>query len=161
MTSLINTLNVFLLFIFFVGEAPSYASGRIDQVSGLKGFHRAGQTFLLWNGIEKYASGAADQQGTGGILQAQFKKRLAGHKEREKKGREIVYRVYRSSRPIQSDSLEKAQLVAEVRPLSAYYPYHLGMYWDQKRFRGKVIPRLAVMPERPVADGQELYVTML
>ncbi|MCK4790588.1 MAG: hypothetical protein KAV87_43030, partial [Desulfobacteraceae bacterium] len=149
---------IICLFLLFFHSVAYDEVTRSKQVTGLKAFHRSGQTFLVWNGIEKYGEPSAEGKISGGLLQTEFKKRVNVLKQAKKDGHEICYRVYRSDRPIDANSLQDAELLAEVQPLSVYYPFHLGMSWYQDKFRDKIIPRLAVEPEKPLKDGQELYV---
>jgi hypothetical protein len=149
---------VFCLFwLFLCNVAYSNGIGQ-KQATGLKVFHCNGQTFLIWNGIEKFGDLSAETQIQGGIPQNEFKKKYDALIKTEKEGRKVAYRIYRSESPINSTSLLQVEQVAEVQPLSAYYPIHLGSYWYGDQFKNKTIPRLAVEQEKPLEDGKELYV---
>ena len=129
-----------------------------NQVTGLKVHHRNGQTFLVWNGIENYGDVSNNDMVPGGILQKAFQQKYDALKQAEKEGKQIRYHVYRLDKPIDADTFGLAELVAKVEPLSIYYPYHLGMYWYQKKFADQVVPRLAVKAGQVLKDGRELYV---
>ena len=79
------------------------------QPSGLKVFHRAGQTFVTWSETEKRI---ADERATWGTLQKALAELDAE--------RVVRYRVYRHTEPITAKNLAKAELLAEARPLSCY-----------------------------------------
>lgn len=128
------------------------------QVTGLQAFHRSGQTFIVWNGIENYGEPLPEGKVPGGLLQAEFKKKYEALKKAEKNGRKLTYRIYRSDKPINSNTIKSAELIAEAQPLSVYYPYHLGMYWYEDSFSKSIVPRLAVEPGNSLEDGQEVYV---
>jgi len=145
-------------FILFFGVTVSAQVTMPKQVKRLKAFHRSNQTFLVWNGIESYGEPSARGEISGGLLQTEFKKKLNALKQAKKDGHEICYRVYRSDRPIDANSLQDVELLAEVQPLSVYYPFHLGMSWYEDKHKNEIIPRLAVEPEKPLEDYQELYV---
>jgi len=75
----------------------------IPKVAGLKALHQAGQTFLTWKEIE-------DPVGADAPTFEQFHNAVMA----ARKKRSIVYRVYRSDRPIAAASLGEAELVREV-----------------------------------------------
>lgn len=129
-----------------------------EGIIGLRAFHRSGQTFLIWNaaGFESVSQG--DEGAEVGIPQSEYKRKHEALGKAEKEGRKIRYHVYRSGRPIDTDSLGRAQRLAEVAPLSAYYPLHLGTYWHSDQYKAELIPRLAVEPGRFLRRGEELYV---
>ena len=144
------------------------------QVSGLKAFHRAGQTFVTWKEIE-------DPFGPPPVKWARLRKHLA---EMDAK-RVVRYRVYRHGRPIDATTIAQAELLAVVRPCSGFNVHswsrerlinqvvfgdddrgELGKYdpfagWDRDSEQGGrlVIPRF-VVDERagPLAPGVGLYV---
>ena len=78
-----------------------------QQVSQLAAFHRAGQTWLTWREVDSPLE--KDQ------VPARELRSLRRKLEAEGK---VRYRVYRSSRPI--DSLDGLEPVAEVPPLSCW-----------------------------------------
>ena len=78
------------------------------QVTGLKALHRAGQTFLTWNGLKKFDKDDV----TWGELKSAMEELEAAPPVR--------YRVYRHGEPITAANLDKAQLLAEVLPLCEY-----------------------------------------
>ena len=75
----------------------------IAAVTGLTALHQAGQTFLTWKEIE-------DPVGSDTPKFEDFHNAVLA----ARKKRSIVYRVYRSDRPITVDSIGRAELVAEV-----------------------------------------------
>ncbi len=148
-----------LLFSLHCGQVSRAEVDTSMQVTGLLAFHRGGQTFLLWDGIEQYGDLPGNSNALPGISQAVYKEKLAILDRQDKSGRKIRYRIYRSDKPMsQPAALQSAEFLAEVTPLSIYYPYHLGMYWQADKNKDKVIPALAVQPLQPLKAGQELYV---
>ena len=79
------------------------------QVSGLKVFHRKGQTFITWTEIDKLINKEK-------IQWKEFEKIFKEHGPR--KG--LFYRIYRHTEPITARNLHKAQFVNEIWPLSGY-----------------------------------------
>jgi hypothetical protein len=79
------------------------------QASGLKVFHRDGQTFLTWREIE-------DPVGKDEAVWGELKAILDGLDARA----QTRYCVYRSERPITAASLASAELLATVKPLSCW-----------------------------------------
>ena len=79
------------------------------QVSEVKAFHRAGQTFITWKEIEDLAG--ADE-----IRWGQMRGILADMD----KTRRVRYSVYRSNKPITADTLAQATRIAQVAPLSGW-----------------------------------------
>lgn len=77
------------------------------QVSGVKAFHRAGQTFVTWNEIDPLVT--ADETTWGEI-----RRKLA------EAGDACVYRIYSHTKPINAQTIAAATLLAEVGPLSGY-----------------------------------------
>ena len=77
------------------------------QVKDVKAFHRAGQTFIAWKEVDPLI---AEEKTTYG----QVKAALAADKDA------CRYRIYASSKPIDAKSVAKAEVIAEVGPLSAY-----------------------------------------
>jgi len=86
--------------------APALAAPP-GQVTGVKAFHRAGQTFITWKEVQPPI---ADEKVTYG----QYKKALAEAKDA------CRYAIYAAEKPIDAASLKQAKLVGEVGPLSAY-----------------------------------------
>ena len=84
------------------GKAP-------PQVTGVKAFHRAGQTFLTWKEID-------DPVATDEIRWGQFK-RILDNLDQE---RRVRYCVYRSAKPITAGNLHEAERIATVKPLSCW-----------------------------------------
>jgi hypothetical protein len=150
---------VLLILIFSILSCSKIdGSSNIPQVTGLKVFHQNGQTFIVWNGIERYGEPSAEDEVLGGLLQPAFKKKLELLKKAEKEGKKISYQIYRSTNSITSTSIKSAELIADVQPLSVYYPFHLGMTWYGEIHKNSVIPRIAVEPLKTLNDGQEVYV---
>ncbi len=79
------------------------------QASGLKAFHRSGQTFLTWKEIE-------DPVGSDQVKWGQLKL-ILGDLDRE---RRLRYCVYRSEEPITAGTIHRAELIATVKPLSSW-----------------------------------------
>lgn len=77
--------------------------------SGVQVFHRAGQTFITWREID-------DPVGSDQITWGSLKTIL----DDLDRIREVRYSVYRHHRPITSDSLHQAELIATVTPLSCW-----------------------------------------
>jgi len=85
-------------------------AGRVPpQVKDLAVFHRSGQTFITWKEI-------SDPLGRDRIRWGDMKAILDGLDREE----EIRYCVYRSLSPITRESLHRAELIAQVPPLSAW-----------------------------------------
>jgi len=80
------------------------------QATGLKAFHRAGQTFLTWKEVSDPTAGRED------IRWGEMERLLAAL-DRE---HEVRYCVYRSSRRIEAGTLSDAECIAQVRPLSCW-----------------------------------------
>src|SRR5262249_41172031 len=91
----------------FLWVSASPAADGPAAVQDLQAVHRAGQTFLTWKEIDPLIT--ADKTTWGEI-----KDKLAKAKDA------CSYRVYAHDKPISKTTLAAAQLVAEVRPLSAY-----------------------------------------
>lgn len=85
------------------------AGADLPRVRGVKAFHRAGQTFITWQEIEKALDG-------GRPTWREVKAAL----ENLDDARAVRYRVYRSEEPITPVNLHEAALLAEVRPLSGH-----------------------------------------
>lgn len=149
-----------------------------SQVTELKAFHRAGQTFLTWREME-------DPIGKDHISWGEFRsiRQAMEHK------RQVRYVVYRSDQPITPDTISQAERIAIVRPLSCwntngrnierpidqiienqeYLPAHHGNPFGNARPDGPIgvdcpIDRLAIAsgspenPPEPLARGTGLYV---
>jgi hypothetical protein len=79
------------------------------QVTGVKAFHRAGQTFISWKEI-------SDPVGTDEVKWGRMKQIL----DQLDKSRRLRYCVYRSTRPITAETLPEAERIAVVKPLSGW-----------------------------------------
>jgi len=79
------------------------------QATGLRAFHRAGQTFLTWREM-------AGPVGSDAIRWGQLKRILDGLDAE----RRVRYCVYRHSRRITARNLHEAELLAVVKPLSCW-----------------------------------------
>ena len=77
-------------------------------VSGLKTFHRSGQTFITWQEIENIVT---EEKIPWGKL-----KRILNTMDEK---REVRYSIYQHTKPITSSNLQAAKKIAEVKPLSA------------------------------------------
>ncbi len=154
-------------------------------VTGLRVFHRAGQTFITWKETRLPAAGgqAEDPFGDKPVTLAQLRQKQQEMAERAR----VRYRVYRHSRPIDKKSLSEAELLAEVAPFSGYnvrgvclnrliYQHQLravddavfarkiargpfGGYHPQMPAMGEVVVgRLAIEDGKPLPPGAGLYV---
>ncbi|MDP6634947.1 MAG: hypothetical protein QGG42_08625 [Phycisphaerae bacterium] len=85
-----------------VGKVPA-------QASGLKVLHRAGQTFIVFRETDDRSSSKAPTW-------AAMKQQLDTMDARS----ELRYRIYRSAERITADTLAKARLLGEVKPMSGY-----------------------------------------
>jgi len=91
--------------LMFDGEPQSVP----PAASGVRAVHRSGQTFLIWQEID-------EPVGRDAITWGELKpllNRLDGQ-------RPTRYAIYRSTRPITLDLLPRAELIAEVKPLSGW-----------------------------------------
>jgi len=79
------------------------------QVTGLRAFHRAGQTFLTWKEID-------DPVGRDEIAWGRLKAVL----DALDATRRVRYCVYRHAEPITAANLHQAELLAAVRPLACW-----------------------------------------
>jgi len=79
------------------------------QVTAVKAFHRAGQTFITWNQIE-------DPVGRDKIKWGELKSIL----DNLDKTRQVRYAVLRHNQPITAANLHEAELIATVKPLSCW-----------------------------------------
>lgn len=91
--------------VAWVGEPKPAA----PQVSGLKVFHRSGQTFITWKEIEDLVK--KDE-----VLWKELRAVRNGM-DRE---RQVRYSIYRSAQSIRADTLAKAVRIAVVAPLSGW-----------------------------------------
>jgi hypothetical protein len=155
---------------FDVAELPGYlpafarldVSGsfkpknRIPRATNLAVRHRAGQTFLAWTEVDPPVPDDAVS------FRAWREKRAA----RTQGLREIRYRVWRADAPISAATIARAELVAEVAPLSGWNPAALGVSPPDDalvpRFvveEGKepVGPATAVYVHNPAAPGRAFY----
>jgi len=79
------------------------------SATGVKALHRAGQTFLTWKEID-------DPVGRDAITWGEMKSLLTDLD----RGRQTRYCIYRSNRPITTETLPAAERIAEVKPLSCW-----------------------------------------
>ncbi len=79
------------------------------QVTGVKAFHRSGQTFIMWKEVEDLA----------GKDEITWKELRAIRDAMDRK-RRVRYCVYRSSRRITAATLHQAERIAVVKPLSCW-----------------------------------------
>jgi hypothetical protein len=143
------------------------------QVTGVRVFHRAGQTFITWND-------PADSFGEKPVTWGELRDYLRDTDAH----RQIRYRVYQHAKPINTNSIQSAKLLAEVEPLSGFNinswslerlinqavfgnedQGELGVYgpfngWTKDSPQGGklVIPRLAIEDGKPVSPGRGLHV---
>ena len=126
---------------------------RAQQVAGLEAFHRSGQTFLTWQAAETYGQITDEQKNRGGLDEADYKKRVAARTQADKQKQGLRYHVYRSGEPISASSLESAELVGQVAPLSIYYPGRGKGHW-----RNELLPAMCVEDLKPLPLDRELFV---
>jgi len=136
--------------LIFVAAA---ASLRAEQVSELRVWHRAGQTFLTWKEVNTPI--------TQDPVSFQELKNIQTRLEQEQR---LRYRIYRSNRPIHSIAGLKA--IAEVAPLSGWNMDYYGTAPkpELRAFRyvleeGKkpVLPLTGVFVYNPREAGQAYY----
>jgi len=143
-----------------------------QQVSGVKAFHRSGQTFITWKEL-------AEPVGKDEVTWGELKAALDRLDQRER----LRYCVYRSAGPITAKTLHAAELIAEVKPLSCWnvngrsvergidwnleHKYaHMHGHWnpfarasqDGEWGRDCPMDRLAIEPGKPLPRGTGLYV---
>ncbi len=75
--------------------------------TGLRAFHRAGQTFLTWNEAKPLWT-------KGELTWGRYRKLLA------EAGQACSYRIYAADKPISAETLAGVEFVAEVPPLSCW-----------------------------------------
>ena len=143
------------------------------QATGLRAFHRAGQTFITWHDPQ---ASFGDKPATWGELRQCLQDNEAQ--------RQVRYRLYRHTRPIDAGSVKDALLLAEVEPLSGFninswslerlvnqivfsngdqgelMTYGPFENWNRDSPQGAtlVIPRLAVEDGKALPPGTGLYV---
>ncbi len=158
----LNFAKLFLACSILCLNCGQLSRAEIDpatQVTGLRAFHRNGQTFLLWNSLPAARPEPANGEAEYGVAQVAYKQMLAALEQQDRNGNKVRYRVYRSATAIKRpQDLHNARRIAEVAPLSIYYPAHFGLYWHAEKYQESVIPTLAVEAEQPLKPGQELYV---
>ncbi|KKL66125.1 hypothetical protein LCGC14_2148100, partial [marine sediment metagenome] len=89
-------------------EAKGAKSRKVPPAAtGLRAFHRAGQTFLTW----KEAEGLWTKDD---LTWGQYRRLLAEAKQ------PCSYRIYAAEKPISAETLSQAEFVAEVPPLSCW-----------------------------------------
>ena len=91
--------------IWYEGKAKSMPT----QASGLTVYHRSGQTFLTWKEIE-------DRVGKDDIQWRELKSLLSVQDRK----REVRYCIFRSEKPITAATLNEAEILARVAPLSGW-----------------------------------------
>jgi hypothetical protein len=132
-----------------LAAGPASAS---QPAAALRAVHRDGQTFLVWKEVERLVS--AKEPRIADVLAAQ-----ALLKKQEESRQAMRYRIYRSSRPLSATRLDASELIAEVKPLSAFNNTVWGLYWYQSENAEKPAPTF-VIDERgaPLAPDEGLYV---
>lgn len=159
--------------ICFQGEA----SGAPSPVGGLHVRHRAGQTFITWRETEDPIPGETPSWGT-------LRRMLATLDDPHR----VRYRIYRHSAPITRETIQEAEWLADVPPLSAYNVrgrsvdeliravrtraidddglakklartgYFESYHPDMPEMDTVRIERFAIEDERPLRPGTGLYV---
>jgi hypothetical protein len=143
------------------------------QITGLRAFHRAGQTFLTWDD-------PADTFGNAPVTWGQLRESLRSTDGK----RALRYRVYRHTEPITARNVAKARRLADVGPLSGFNVNswsierlinqtvfanddrgELGVYgpfkgWtiDSPQGGRLVIPRFAIEDSKALPPGRGLHV---
>jgi hypothetical protein len=112
-----------------------------DQATGLRAFHRAGQTFITWREVDAPALDDAP------AVQA-----LRERVRADEKAAAVRYHIYRSDRPIAS--VGGAQIVAVVRPFSCWNLDYHGDPRPEDRASRYIVEEGAP----PLAAGTGLYV---
>jgi hypothetical protein len=130
-------------------------------VSELRAFYRAGQVFLTWKEIEDLSEGR-DRYAWGDLI-----KKVRGYEADglipDDRERELRYRVYVHRRPITTEAIGDAELLAEVVPGSGFNTRIVRRIWQGENRPSKlddafIAVRLAVRPEEPVGSGVGVYV---
>ncbi|MHB1037157.1 MAG: alpha/beta hydrolase family protein [Pirellulales bacterium] len=129
-----------------------------SQVTGLAARHRAGQTMLSWKEVAPPA--AADSIAAQALndLRRELQK-----KDGNQQPNAVVYRVYRSARPI--TSLAGLEPVAEVPALSGwntdYYgdirPEHKALRYVIEEGKGPIPPGTGICAYNPAQAGRAYY----
>jgi len=88
-------------------EGTPDAKALPPQVTGVKAFHRAGQTFITFKESRPLAAGEK-------LTYGQYKRLLGDAKDA------VRYRIYAHDKRITARNLHQAERIAEVSPLSAY-----------------------------------------
>jgi len=128
--------RVVLLSLVLAG--PSAA----EQASGLRVWHRKGQTFILWREVSRPLTG----ESVSAAEVRKLRRQLASQ-------RKLFYRIYRSDGPIRS--LEGLEPLAEVPPLSCWNADHYGIYPKPGQMALRYLVREG---EPPLTPGTGLYV---
>ncbi|KKM16943.1 hypothetical protein LCGC14_1680710, partial [marine sediment metagenome] len=142
------------------------------QASGLKAFHRAGQTFITFADVED----TFGKQVNWG--------QVRGHQSKADPRQRVRCRLYRHDKPIRAGNLKRATLLAEVEPLSGininswsferlvnqivfsnddqgelgrYGPFS-GLGKDSPEAKKLTMPRFAVKDGEALPPGTGLYV---
>ncbi|MFI5381347.1 MAG: alpha/beta hydrolase family protein, partial [Tepidisphaerales bacterium] len=128
----------------------------IPRVSNLRAAHRAGQTILTWSEVDPPTSAAELTWKDWKALQAALARQPSP----------IRYRIYRSSEPITSATIAKAELIDEVGPLSCWNHDYFGEgAKDADKLRryvveengGPVAPGTGIYAHNPKAPGKAYY----
>jgi pimeloyl-ACP methyl ester carboxylesterase len=127
-----------VIFVAVAGQTPS----RAEQVSQLKAWHIAGQTFLTWKEVNIPVT-----QDSVSIQE------LKDIQTRVEKGPRLRYRIYRSTQPIQS--VEGLTPVAEVPPLTCW---NSDYYGAAPKPEYKALRYVVEDGKEPVPPGTGIYV---
>ena len=142
MTGRRNGAALPLLMVLAAGLAMCSSAPGADQVTQLKAWHRAGQTFLTWKEVDPPVTARS-------VGARELRKIIAGLD----KSRKLRYRVYRSVSPIKS--VAGLDPLAEVPPLTCWNADYHGIYPKP----GQAAPRYVVRDGRdPVPPGTGIYV---
>lgn len=109
-----------LLIATIIATTSGFSS---EQVRGLKARHNEGQTFLTWQEVDPPDIPADVKPET-----------VRGMKKKAAQEKKILYRIYRSTKPI--GSLDGLKPIAQVTNLTAWNSDFYGLYAN-KRMKGK------------------------
>ncbi len=121
------------------------AAGAVEQVQDIAVTHRDGDTMVTFTEIDTLLPDA-------NTTVAAYETVYDAMDDTDV----VRYRVYRSDQPIDATTIRSAELVDEVRPLSAWNPYYYGLYWRDKD--ASIVPRLPVADEVPAGVDTGIYV---
>jgi pimeloyl-ACP methyl ester carboxylesterase len=128
-----------VVILMFLAAATSLGA---EQVSQLRVWHRAGQTFLTWKEVLTPVTQDAIYVQELKNLQLQFEKQ-----------QRLRYRIYRSTRPIKS--VEGMKPIVEVSPLSGW---NMDYYGIAPKPEHRALRYVVEDGKEPVVPGTGIYV---